>query len=64
MHFIVDHHPSIPEIMASFVEMTECNGGCISIVGSGPETMGSDMRSAVAGISLDEPLSFYRDSRD
>jgi NAD(P)H-flavin reductase len=58
-----DHHPSMLEVVNSFVGRSESVGGNVAIVGSGPEEMGADLRSAVAAIPTKEHVDFYWDSR-
>ncbi|KAK3056082.1 hypothetical protein LTR09_003318 [Extremus antarcticus] len=64
VRFLGDHHPEVPEIVADFMERSSIAGGNIEIVGSGPEAMGSDLRSAVAGVWSKEHVGFYWDSRE
>lgn len=62
--FLGDHHPSIAEVVGDFMERAKTNGGHVEIVGSGPEELGSDLRSAVADVKSDEAVEFYWDSRE
>lgn len=62
--FMGEKHPDMQEIMTSFMERASVAGGCIQVLGSGPEAMGSDLRSAVAKADVSEPLDFYWDSRE
>lgn len=62
--FLEDHHPSMFEIMDDFLERARSVGGSTEVLGSGPEAMGSDLRSAVAKVKGTESLSFYWDSRE
>jgi NAD(P)H-flavin reductase len=59
-----DHHPSMLEVVNNFVERSESVGGNVAVVGSGPEEMGSDLRSAIAAIQTKEHVDFYWDSRE
>ena len=62
--FLRDHHPSIAEVVDEFMERSVNNGGSVEVVGSGPEELGSDLRSAVANIKKSEAIDFYWDSRE
>ena len=62
--FLDDHHPSIHELVEDFMERSSSKGGNIGIVGSGPEALGSDLRSAIADVKTSEALDFYWDSRE
>lgn len=72
VHFLRDHHPSVEEILEDFHERVGNAGGSgtAEIVGSGPEAMGSDLRSAMSkaarrsGQSEEEIMNFYWDSRE
>lgn len=61
--YLGDHHPSISDVVNDFMERSEAMGGNIEIVGSGPESMGSDLRSSVAKAKSGERVGFYWDSR-
>ncbi|KAK3650576.1 hypothetical protein LTR56_006281 [Elasticomyces elasticus] len=61
--FLGGRHPSIAEVVGDFVERAGIVGGSLEIVGSGPEGMGSDMRSAVALLPASIDVSCYWDSR-
>ncbi|KAK0268575.1 hypothetical protein LTR35_015462 [Friedmanniomyces endolithicus] len=61
--FLGGRHPAIAEVVGDFVERAAMVGGNVEVVGSGPETMGSDVRSAVAELSVDTDVSCYWDSR-
>ncbi|KAK1817032.1 hypothetical protein LTR12_008521 [Friedmanniomyces endolithicus] len=61
--FLGGRHPAIAEVVGSFVERAAMVGGNVEVVGSGPEAMGSDVRSAVAGLPVETDLSCYWDSR-
>ncbi|KAK4550603.1 hypothetical protein LTR36_000182 [Oleoguttula mirabilis] len=61
--FLGDHHPAMAEIVDDFVDRSETVGGTMEIVGSGPEAMGSDLRSAVSNVRVAENLNFHWDSR-
>lgn len=61
--FLRDHHPSVEEILFDFQERVGNVGGVAEIVGSGPEAMGSDLRSAISKTHDSQPLQFYWDSR-
>lgn len=62
--YLGDHHPAMSEIVGDFMDRAEALGGNIEIVASGPEAMGSDLRSAVAAVGTREHLDFYWDSRE
>lgn len=64
VHFLRDHHPSISEILLDFQERVANVGGAAEIVGSGPETMGTDLRTAIAKAKNGHELGFYWDSRE
>lgn len=59
-----DHHPSVQEHLADFMERASICGGAVEIVGSGPEAMGSDLRAAAAAVDTREMFDCYWDSRD
>jgi len=61
--FLGGRHPAIGEVVGSFVERAAMVGGNVEVVGSGPEAMGSDVRSAVAGLPVETDVSCYWDSR-
>ncbi|KAK0365990.1 hypothetical protein LTR91_023600 [Friedmanniomyces endolithicus] len=61
--FLGGRHPAIAEVVGSFVERAAMVGGNVEVVGSGPEAIGSDMRSAVAGLPVETDVSCYWDSR-
>ncbi|KAK3670897.1 hypothetical protein LTR78_009175 [Recurvomyces mirabilis] len=61
--FLDGRHPSMPEIVHDFVERASSVGGTIEILSSGPEEMGSDLRSAVASVESRDDVGFYWDSR-
>ena len=62
--FLGDHHPSVAEVVDDFMERAGNNGGNVEILGSGPEGIGSDMRTAVSKIKTRETVGFYWDSRE
>jgi ferric-chelate reductase len=64
VRFLGDHHPVVSEVVSGSMERSESVGGNIEIVGSGPEAMGSDLRSAVSTLRTEEDVSFYWDSRE
>lgn len=64
VRFLEDHHPNVEEIVADFRERASNLGGPVEVIGSGPEAMGSDLRSAVAKVEHSDGLSFYWDSRE
>ncbi|KAK6421430.1 hypothetical protein LTR95_016803 [Oleoguttula sp. CCFEE 5521] len=66
LDFMPNEHPSMQMVVNDFVERAAVRGGDIQILGSGPESMGSDLRAAVAGINgnTDEEVDFYWDSRE
>jgi ferric-chelate reductase len=57
-------HPSMEAVVASFMERAKARGGCIQVVGSGPESMGSDLRAAISDVNTNESLNIYWDSRE
>ncbi|KAK0267844.1 hypothetical protein LTR35_016018 [Friedmanniomyces endolithicus] len=61
--FLGGRHPAIAGVIGSFVERVAMVGGSVEVVGSGPEAMGSDVRSAVAGLPIETDVSCYWDSR-
>jgi len=61
--FLGGRHPEIAGVIGSFVERAAMVGGSVEVVGSGPEAMGSDVRSAVAGLPVETDVSCYWDSR-
>ncbi|KAK5703202.1 hypothetical protein LTR97_004151 [Elasticomyces elasticus] len=61
--FLGGRHPSITEVVGDFVERAGIVGGSLEIIGSGPESMGSDTRSAVASLPASVDVSCYWDSR-
>ncbi|KAF2212198.1 hypothetical protein CERZMDRAFT_67873 [Cercospora zeae-maydis SCOH1-5] len=66
VHWLKDHHPDVDDIVTDFVDrVKEIRGGALEILGSGPEAMGSDLRSAVAKAARreKEKVGFYWDSR-
>jgi NAD(P)H-flavin reductase len=64
IEFLGDHHPSVAEVVDDFMERSANKSGSVEIVGSGPEELGSDLRSAVANINGSEAIEFYWDSRE
>ncbi|KAK0948933.1 hypothetical protein LTS01_025927, partial [Friedmanniomyces endolithicus] len=62
--FLDGRHPSVEEIVGDFVERASTVGGSAEVVSSGPESMGSDLRSAVALVQHRLDASCYWDSRD
>jgi len=64
VYFLGEKHPNMQEIVASFMDRASVAGGCIQVLGSGPEAMGSDLRHAVAQVEESEGLDFYWDSRE
>jgi NAD(P)H-flavin reductase len=64
VNFLGNSHPSMKEIVKSFIERAATRGGDMQILGSGPEAMGSDLRAAVAKIEESEGCDFYWDSRE
>ncbi|KAK5137060.1 hypothetical protein LTR08_001069 [Meristemomyces frigidus] len=62
--FLGNRHPAMTEIVNDFVERSQIVGGAMEIVGSGPEAMGSDLRTAVARVRDRESIDVYWDSRD
>ena len=62
--FLNGHHPSIAEMVDEFVDRASSVGGNLEIIGSGPETMGVDVRRAVARISYEDGVNYYWDSRE
>ncbi|GAB7365717.1 hypothetical protein MBLNU230_g7055t1 [Neophaeotheca triangularis] len=63
VEFLGGAHPSLEQVVGGFMERAEVRGGCVEVVGSGPEAMGSQLREAVAGVKTGESLGFYWDSR-
>ncbi|KAK1057995.1 hypothetical protein LTR74_013763 [Friedmanniomyces endolithicus] len=61
--FLGGRHPAIAGVIGSFVERAAMVGGSVEVVGSGPEAMGSDVRSAVAGLPVETDVNCYWDSR-
>ena len=61
--FLSDHRPSIAEVVDDFMDRSASNGDNVEIVGSRPEELGSDLRSAVANIKSTGAVDFYWDSR-
>jgi ferric-chelate reductase len=64
VEFLGGRHPSMGAIVDSFMEGARKRGGYAQVFGSGPEAMGSDLRSAVAEVEEVDGLRFYWDSRD
>lgn len=64
IQFMGSQHPSMQEVLSSFLERAGKRGGYVQVLGSGPEPMGSDLRKAVAGVDTSEDLRFYWDSRE
>nr|OQO31085.1 hypothetical protein B0A51_01652 [Rachicladosporium sp. CCFEE 5018] len=62
--FMPDEHPSMQAVVEDFTERAATRGGDVQILGSGPESMGSDLRAAVAVIRTSEEVDFYWDSRE
>lgn len=62
--FLGDHHPATSQVVADFMDRASIQRGNVEIVGSGPEEMGSDLRSAVSKITTREAVGFYWDSRE
>ncbi|KAK3075536.1 hypothetical protein LTR53_001066 [Teratosphaeriaceae sp. CCFEE 6253] len=62
--FLDGRHPLVEEIVGDFVERASTVGGSAEVVSSGPESMGSDLRSAVALVQHRLDASCYWDSRD
>ncbi|OQN99658.1 hypothetical protein B0A48_14800 [Cryoendolithus antarcticus] len=62
--FMPDEHPSMQAVVEDFTERAATRGGDVQILGSGPESMGSDLRAAVAVIRTSEEVHFYWDSRE
>ena len=62
--YLGDRHPTITDIVNEFVERSQIVGGAMEVVGSGPGTMGSDLRGAVAQITSKESIDVYWDSRE
>jgi predicted ferric reductase len=58
------HHPTMPTVVTSFMERASKRGGFIQVVGSGPESMGSDLRTAISQVEEKDGLDFYWDSRE
>jgi predicted ferric reductase len=58
------HHPTMPMVVESFMERASMRGGFIQVVGSGPESMGSDLRTAISQVEEKDGLDFYWDSRE
>jgi ferric-chelate reductase len=58
------HHPTMPTVVTSFMERANKRGGYIQVVGSGPESMGSDLRAAISTVEEKDGLDFYWDSRE
>lgn len=58
------HHPTMPTVVSSFMERANKRGGYIQIVGSGPDAMGSDLRTAISKVEEKDGLDFYWDSRE
>lgn len=54
----------MPTVVTSFMERANKRGGYIQIVGSGPESMGSDLRAAISTVEEKDGLDFYWDSRE
>ena len=57
-------HPAMETVVASFMERANARGGSIQVVGSGPESMGSDLRAAISEVDTNESLNIYWDSRE
>lgn len=58
------HHPTLPSVVDSFMERANKRGGYIQVLGSGPEGMGSDLRTAISRVEEKDGLDFYWDSRE
>jgi ferric-chelate reductase len=58
------HHPTMPTVVTSFMERANKRGGYIQVVGSGPDSMGSDLRTAISQVEEKDGLDFYWDSRE
>lgn len=46
-----DHHPDLSQVVNDFVESAPEIGGSVSVVGSGPGSMGTSLRRAVAAVN-------------
>lgn len=64
IQFMGSQHPSMQEVLSSFLERAGKRGGYVQILGSGPEPMSSDLRKAVAGVDTAEDVRFYWDLRE
>jgi len=64
VEFLAHRHPSMREVLESFLDRSQAVGGAVEIVGSGPEGMSSDLRAAVAEVKGTEGLNYYWDSRE
>lgn len=62
--FLGNQHPSMQEVLSSFLDRATKRGGYMQVIGSGPEPMGSDLRAAIAGMESKDELRFYWDSRE
>lgn len=63
VEFLAGAHPDLGQVVEGFMERVGERGGCVEVVGSGPEALGSRLREAVAGVQTQESLGFYWDSR-
>jgi predicted ferric reductase len=57
-------HPSMSNTVDIFMARAGKRGGYIQVIGSGPDSMASDLRSAVAKADELDGLNFYWDSRE
>ncbi|KAI6873518.1 hypothetical protein D0864_08014 [Hortaea werneckii] len=61
--FLGDQHPSTADVFDDFVERARNVGGAMEVLGSGPESMSSDLRSEISRMKDRESIDFYWDSR-
>lgn len=55
----VGQHPSMSTIVDTFMGRANKRGGYIQVIGSGPESMDSDVRKAVSNVEEKDGLKFY-----
>lgn len=56
--------PPISSIVDKFMGRVSKRGGYVQVIGSGPGSMDSDLRNAVARVEERDGLKYYWDSRE
>nr|POF11551.1 ferric/cupric reductase transmembrane component 1 [Quercus suber] len=62
--FLGNRHPSISEVVQDFAERMAAVGGDCEVVGSGPSSMGSDLRAAVSDLEMCQEMNLHWDARE